>query len=100
MLLRDAMGSSAAVSNGFVRLPCNLTRLFSVAVVDFHVLRAGQLDEALATANRVGGEMREDPSSQRVPPAAGGGTSGGSSRPGGGHAMPIVGLPNALPHAR
>ena len=60
-LLRDAMGSSAAVSNGFVRLPCNLTRLFSVAVVDFHVLRAGQLDEALATAKRVGGEMRQDP---------------------------------------
>jgi small conductance mechanosensitive channel len=60
-LLRDAMGSSAAVSNGFVRLPCNLTRLFSVAVVDVHVLRAGQLDEALATAKRVGGEMRQDP---------------------------------------
>lgn len=55
------MGSSAAVSNGFVRLPCSLTRLFSVAVVDLHVLHAGQLDEALATAGRVGTEMREDP---------------------------------------
>ena len=60
-LLRDAMGTSAAVSNGFVRLPCNLTRLFSVAVVDLHVLHAGQLDEALATASRVGSEMHEDP---------------------------------------
>ena len=60
-LLRDAMGSAAAVSNGFVRLPCNLTRLFSVAVVDLHVLHAGQLDEALATAGRVGREMHEDP---------------------------------------
>src|SRR4029079_11041959 len=60
-LLRDATGSSAAVSNGFVRLPCNLTRLFSVAVVDVHVLRAGQLDEALATAKRVGSELRQDP---------------------------------------
>jgi hypothetical protein len=39
-----------------------MTRLFSVAVVDFHVLHAGQLDEALATANRVGSEMRADPS--------------------------------------
>ena len=58
-LLRDAMGSSAAVSNGFIRLPANLTRLFSVAVVDLHVLHAGQLDEALATAARVGGEMRD-----------------------------------------
>ena len=61
-LLRDGMGSSAAVSNGFVRLPRNMTRLFSVAVVDLHVLHAGQLDEALATANRVGSEMRADPS--------------------------------------
>ena len=61
-LLRDGLGSSAAVSNGFVRLPRNLTRLFSVAVVDLHVLRAGQLDEALATADRVGSEMRADPS--------------------------------------
>ena len=61
-LLRDGMGSSAAVSNGFVRLPGNLTRLYSVAVVEFHVLRAGQLDEALATAARVGSEMRADPS--------------------------------------
>ncbi len=60
-LLRDAMGSSAAVSNGFVRLPVNLTRLFSVAVVELHILRAGQLDEALATAARIGGEMGEDP---------------------------------------
>ncbi len=60
-LLRDASGASAAVSNGFIRLPCNLTRLFSVAVVDLHVLRAGQLDEALATAGRVGDEMRVDP---------------------------------------
>ena len=59
-LLRDAMGSSAAVSNGFVRLPVNLTRLFSVAVVDLHILRAGQLDEALANAARISGEMRED----------------------------------------
>ena len=61
-LLRDGMGSSAAVSNGFVRLPRNMTRLFSVAVVDLHVLHAGQLDEALATANRVGSEIRADPS--------------------------------------
>ena len=60
-LLRDSSGSSAAVSNAFVRLPVNLTRLFSVAVVDLHVLHAGQLDEALATASRVGDEMRADP---------------------------------------
>ena len=59
-LLRDAMGSSHAVSNGFIRLSSNLTRLFSVAVVDLHVLRADELDRALATAARVADEMRAD----------------------------------------
>jgi small-conductance mechanosensitive channel len=59
-LLRDAMGSSHAVSNGFIRLSSNLTRLFSVAVVDFHVPRAGDLDQALATAAHVADEMRAD----------------------------------------
>ena len=43
-LLRDGIGSSHAVSNGFIRLSSNLTRLFSVAVVDFHVLQAVDLD--------------------------------------------------------
>ncbi len=59
-LLRDGMGSSHAVSNGFIRLSSNLTRLFSVAVVDLHVLHAGDLDPALATVARVAGEMRDD----------------------------------------
>ena len=59
-LLRDALGSSHAVSNGFIRLSSNLTRLFSVAVVELHVPRAGELDQALATAARIAGEMRED----------------------------------------
>jgi small-conductance mechanosensitive channel len=59
-LLRDGMGSSHAVSNGFIRLSSNLTRLFSVAVVDLHVLRAGDLDQALATVAAVADEMRGD----------------------------------------
>jgi small conductance mechanosensitive channel len=59
-LLRDAMGASNAVSNGLIRLSTNLTRLFSVAVVDLHILRAGELDAALATMDRVAAEMRED----------------------------------------
>jgi small conductance mechanosensitive channel len=70
-LLRDANGSSAAVSNGYVRLPSNVTRLFSVAVVDLHVLHAGQLDDALATAAKVGSEMRADPAwVDRIDPGA------------------------------
>ena len=59
-VMRDALGASNAVSNGLIRLSTNLTRLFSVAVVDVHVLHAGQLDVALATMTRVAGELRED----------------------------------------
>lgn len=59
-ILRDAMGASHAVSNGLIRLSSNLTRLFSVAVVDLHILHADDLDDAMATAARVAGEMRAD----------------------------------------
>jgi small conductance mechanosensitive channel len=59
-LLRDALGSSHAVSNGFIRLSSNQTRLFSVAVIEFHVLHAGELDRALATAAQVADEIRQD----------------------------------------
>jgi small conductance mechanosensitive channel len=60
-VLRDATGASNAVSNGLIRSSTNLTRLFSVAVVDLHVLRADQLDAALAAMTRVAGELRQDP---------------------------------------
>jgi moderate conductance mechanosensitive channel len=59
-VLRDATGASNAVSNGLIRSSTNLTRLFSVAVVDFYVLRAGQLDAALTAVNTVAGELRGD----------------------------------------
>ena len=52
-LLRDPMGASHAVSNAFIRMSSNSTRLFSVAVVDVHVLHAAELDQALAVAARV-----------------------------------------------
>src|SRR4029079_952034 len=60
-LLRDAMGSSHAVSNAFIRISSNLTRLFSVAVVDVHVLHAAELDRALAIVTDVAGTLRGDP---------------------------------------
>ena len=44
--LRDQNGSSHAVSNGPIRLSSNLTRLFSVAVVELHVMRAADLDRS------------------------------------------------------
>jgi len=59
-VLRDAAGSSHAVSNGLIRLSSNQTRVFSVAVVELHILRAQDLDKALATAGRVADEMRAD----------------------------------------
>ena len=58
-VLRDQTGASNAVSNGLIRLSSKITRLFSVAVVDIHVL-ADKLDLALATMTRVAGELRED----------------------------------------
>jgi small-conductance mechanosensitive channel len=60
-LLRDQNGSSHAVSNGLIRLSSNLTRLFSVAVVELHVMRAADLERALSTAAEVAAEMRRDP---------------------------------------
>jgi small-conductance mechanosensitive channel len=59
-VLRDATGASNAISNGLIRLSTNLTRLFSVAVVDLHILHAGELDQALATMTRVAAETRDD----------------------------------------
>jgi small conductance mechanosensitive channel len=67
-VLRDATGASNAVSNGLIRSSANLTRLFSVAVVDLHVLRAGQLDAALAAMTQVADELRGDAAwSERFP---------------------------------
>ncbi len=60
-LLRDGLGSSHAVSNGFIRVSTNLTRQYSVAVVDLHVLRAAELDRALATVTTVVDGLRADP---------------------------------------
>ena len=54
-VLRDAMGSSHAVSNGFIRISSNVTRQFSVAVVDLQVLHAGELDRG------PGGRRRRSP---------------------------------------
>ena len=70
-VLRDPTGASNAVSNGLIRLSTNLTRLFSVAVVDIHVLHADKLDLALETMTRVAGELREDAAwADRFPPDA------------------------------
>jgi small conductance mechanosensitive channel len=67
-LLRDGTGSMHAVSNGLIRQSSNVTRVYSVATVEFQVLRARDLDAAIEAALRVSRELREDPDwSDRMP---------------------------------
>lgn len=60
-VLRDALGSVHAVSNGLIRQSSNVTRVFSVATVEIQVPQAADLERALEIAARVTREMREDP---------------------------------------
>jgi small-conductance mechanosensitive channel len=60
-VLRDALGSVHAVSNGLIRQSSNVTRVFSVATVEIQVPQAADLERALEIAARVAREMREDP---------------------------------------
>jgi small-conductance mechanosensitive channel len=67
-VLRDNLGAVHSVSNGLIRESANLTRVFSVAVVEFSVLRAQDLEHAIEIAARVAHEMHEDPAwSDRLP---------------------------------
>ena len=67
-VLRDALGSTYAVSNGLIRSSSNNTRVFSVAVVEVQVLRAADLDRAIAVAAAVTTGMRGDAAwSDRLP---------------------------------
>jgi small-conductance mechanosensitive channel len=60
-VLRDALGSVHAVSNGLIRQSSNVTRVFSVATVEMAVPQAADLERAVEIATRVAREMREDP---------------------------------------
>jgi small-conductance mechanosensitive channel len=60
-VLRDGLGSVHAVSNGLIRQSSNVTRLFSVATVEFQVPQARDLDRAVEIAARVAREMCQDP---------------------------------------
>ena len=59
-VLRDVFGSAHAVSNGYIRLSSNMTRMFSVAVVDLVILHAGDLENGLETATKVVQELSRD----------------------------------------
>lgn len=60
-LLRDALGSMHAVSNGLIRQSSNVTRVYSVATVELQVLHARDLDRAIETALKVTRDLRDDP---------------------------------------
>lgn len=60
-VLRDAMGSVHAVSNGLIRHSANVTRVYSVATVEIGVPQPRELDRAIEMVTRVTRELREDP---------------------------------------
>lgn len=59
-VLRDNLGNVYAVSNGLIRASSNMTRVFSVAVVEVQVLHVSDVDRAIALASRVGRELATD----------------------------------------
>ncbi len=59
-MLRDTLGAVHAVSNGLIRASSNVTRVFSVAVVELQVPRAQDLGTAIGVVGRVSRELQED----------------------------------------
>lgn len=60
-IVRDSVGVVHSISNGLIRISSNLTRVYSVAMVEIHVLHARDVDRALALASQVGHELEADP---------------------------------------
>jgi moderate conductance mechanosensitive channel len=59
-IVRDSVGVVHSISNGLIRISSNLTRVYSVAMVEVHVLHARDVDRALAIAATLGGELEAD----------------------------------------
>jgi hypothetical protein len=59
-ILRDSLGVVHSISNGLIRISSNPTRVFSVAMVEIHVIHARDVDRALAVAARAGAELAAD----------------------------------------
>ena len=60
-MLRGPSGAAHAVSNGYIRLSSNQTRLFSIAIVDLTVLHLADVGRALELAHEVVEGFRDDP---------------------------------------
>jgi small-conductance mechanosensitive channel len=59
-IVRDSVGVVHSISNGLIRISSNLTRVYSVAMVEVHVLHARDVDKALTVAATVGRELEGD----------------------------------------
>ena len=60
-MLRGPSGAAHAVSNGYIRLSSNQTRLFSIAIVDLTVLHLADVGRALELAQAVVKGLHGDP---------------------------------------
>ncbi len=60
-MLRDTTGAMNAVSNGLIRASSNVTRVFSIAIVELSVPRAADLEPVLRVAAEVATELKADP---------------------------------------
>lgn len=66
-MLRDTTGAMNAVSNGLIRASSNVTRVFSIAVVELGVPRAADLEPVLRVAGAVATALKADPAwSERI----------------------------------
>jgi small-conductance mechanosensitive channel len=59
--LRDASGTVHSVSNGEIRIPSNLTRIYARMIVEVTVAFATDLDRAARIVNEAGRAMQADP---------------------------------------
>jgi small conductance mechanosensitive channel len=60
-VLRDISGTVHSVSNGQIRVASNMTRVYAVLQVEIPLVGEADLENAIATTNRVGAEMFADP---------------------------------------
>jgi moderate conductance mechanosensitive channel len=67
-VLRDNTGAANAISNGLIRASSNVTRVFSIAIVELGVPRAADLEPVLRVGADVVTALKQDPAwSERTP---------------------------------
>jgi small conductance mechanosensitive channel len=59
-VLRDVNGAEHSISNAFVRVSSNMTRVFAISTVEFQVIRAQDVDRAMSVIAAVDEKMLAD----------------------------------------